>query len=179
MSPKKKRTSKKDQTVLLGSARLPGDSSTDAPPPKPIIHLSGTVNIANGDIHQATTRLSASELKQLFDQIYTAIESRAGTSTEDREDLKAEVKEIQLTTTEAAQKNEKVDDGFLSRRFRNIARMAPDILDVVVVTLGNPLTGLGVSVKKIAEKAKVETRMPGDATTDAPPPEKKKKGKGK
>jgi hypothetical protein len=35
--------------------------------------------------------------------------------------------------------------------------MAPDVLDVVVATLGNPLAGLGVAVKKIAEKAKQET----------------------
>jgi hypothetical protein len=68
------------------------------------------------------------------------------------------VKEIQSTVTEAAQKNEKIDESFLSRRFRNIARMAPDLLDVVVATLGNPLAGLGVAVKKIAEKAKEETK---------------------
>jgi len=36
--------------------------------------------------------------------------------------------------------------------------MSPDILDVVVATLGNPLAGLGVAVEKIAEKAKVETK---------------------
>ncbi len=35
--------------------------------------------------------------------------------------------------------------------------MAPDILDVVVATLGNPLAGIGVAIKKIAEKAKEET----------------------
>jgi hypothetical protein len=71
--------------------------------------------------------------------------------------LKAELQVIQSTVTEAAQKNEKVDEGFLSRRFRNIARMAPDVLDLVVATLANPLAGLGVTVKKLAEKAKEET----------------------
>jgi hypothetical protein len=35
--------------------------------------------------------------------------------------------------------------------------MAPDILDVVVATLGNPLAGLGVAAKKIAKKAKEGT----------------------
>jgi cell division septum initiation protein DivIVA len=100
------------------------------------------------------------EIKQLFDQIYTAIEGRAEIPSADKEDLKAEVKEIQTVVTEAAKKNEKVDEGFLSRRFRNIARMTPDLLDVVVATLGNPLAGLGVAVKKIAEKAKDETRAP-------------------
>jgi hypothetical protein len=71
--------------------------------------------------------------------------------------LKAELQVIQSTVAEAAQKNEKVDEGFLSRRFRNIARMAPDVLDLVVATLANPLAGLGVTVKKLAEKAKEET----------------------
>jgi hypothetical protein len=74
--------------------------------------------------------------------------------------LKAEVKEIQSTVTEAAHKNEKVDEGFLLRRFRYIARTAPDLLDLVVATLGNPLAGLGVMAQKIAEKAKEETHRP-------------------
>ena len=74
--------------------------------------------------------------------------------------MKAEVKEIQYTVTEATQKNDKVDERFLSHRFTNIARMAPDVLDVVVATLGNPLAGFGVAVKKIAERAKEETSTP-------------------
>lgn len=124
-----------------------------------ISDVSGNVNVAGGNIttHHTITGLSAVEIKQLFDGLYTAIETRAETTSADKEDLKAEVKEIQSTVTEAAKKNEKVDERFLSRRFRNIARMAPDVLDVVVATLGNPLAGLGVAVKKIAEKAKEET----------------------
>ena len=121
---------------------------------------SGEVNIAGGDIttYKTTNGLSALEIKQLFEGLYTVIESNKKVSPTKKEDLKAEVQEIQSTVTEAAQKNEKVDEGFLSRRFRNIARMAPDVLDVVVATLGNPLAGLGVAVKKIAEKAKEETK---------------------
>lgn len=122
--------------------------------------ISGNVNVAGGNIttHHTTTGLSPGEIKQLFDQLYSNIDARADTSPANKEDIKAEVKDIQSTVTEAAQKNEKVDEGFLSRRFRNIARMAPDVLDVVVATLGNPLAGLGVAAKKIAEKAKEETK---------------------
>lgn len=125
-----------------------------------ISSVSGTVNIAGGNIttHQTTTGLNGAEIKQLFDGLYTVIESNNKVSSTKKEDIKAEVQEIQSTVTEAAQKNEKVDEGFLSRRFRNIARMAPDVLDVVVATLANPLAGLGVAVKKIAEKAKEETK---------------------
>jgi hypothetical protein len=72
--------------------------------------------------------------------------------------LKTEVKEIQPTFTGAAQKNERIHQGCMSRRFHNIVRMAPDVLDVVVAMLTNPLAGLGVAVKKIAEKAKEETK---------------------
>ncbi|HLO14564.1 MAG TPA: hypothetical protein VK206_07035 [Anaerolineales bacterium] len=120
--------------------------------------ISGHINIAGGNIttHQTTNSLSAAEIEQLFDELYTKIETRPETHPAEKEDLKAEVKEIQATVTDAAQKNEEVDESFLSRRFRNIARMAPDVLDVIVATLGNPFAGLGVTVKKIAEKAKQE-----------------------
>lgn len=121
-----------------------------------ISDISGNVNVAGGNIttHQTTTGLSVAEIKQLFDGLYTVIESNKKVSPTQKEDLKAEVEEIQATVTEAAQKNERVDESFLSRRFRNIARMAPDVLDVIVATLANPLAGLGVAVKKIAEKAR-------------------------
>ena len=137
--PKKKRASNKQVNIEIGD----------------IHDISGGItSIAGGGVFIQQTGPSVPEMKQLFDQLYTAIESNAKTSPADKEDIKAEVKEIQSTVTEATQKNEKVDEGFLSRRFRNIARMAPDVLDVVVATLGNPLAGLGVAVKKIAEKAK-------------------------
>ena len=124
-----------------------------------ITGISGEVNIAGEDIttNKTVNGLSAADIKLLFDQLYNNIDARANVSSADTEDLKAELKEIQATVTEASKKNEKVDESFLSRRFRNIARIAPDVLDVVVATLGNPLAGLGVSVKKIAEKAKEET----------------------
>jgi hypothetical protein len=125
-----------------------------------ISDISGNVNVAGGDIitHHTVSGLSAAEIKQLFDGLYTVIESNKKVSPTKKEDLKAEVQEIQSTVTQAVQKNEKLDEGFLSRRFRNIARMAPDVLDVVVATLANPLAGLGVAARKIADKAKAETR---------------------
>ena len=124
-----------------------------------ISDVYGTVNIAGRDItsNQTTTSSSVIEINQLFDQLYTAIEIRPETPAADKEDLKAEVEEIQSTVTEAAKKNKEVEESFLSRRFRNIARVAPDVLDVVVATLGSPLAGLGVAAKKIAEKAKEDT----------------------
>src|SRR5688572_25427670 len=122
--PKKKRVSNKQSTVKVGN--LSG--------------ISGNVNVAGGNIttHQTTTTgLNVVEIKHLFDQLYTEINALSKTSPADKEDIKAEVKEIQANVTEAAQKNEKADEGVLARRFRNIARMALDVLDVIVATLGH------------------------------------------
>ena len=142
----KKSTSHKQTSIKIGN----------------ISDISGNINVAGGNIttHHTTTDLSVLEIKQLFTQLYTQIEIHPEATEADKEDLKAEVKEIQTTITEAVQKNEKIDEGLLSRRFRSIARMAPDVLDMIVATLANPLAGLGVSVKKIAQKAKYETGTP-------------------
>ena len=141
---KKKSLSKKPPAMKVGN----------------ISEISGNVSIAGRDIitHHTATGLSAADLAKLFGQLYAAIESHAKTSPAEKEDLKAEIKDIQSTITEAAQKSDLVDEGFVSRRFRNIARMAPDILEMVVATLGGPLAGLGVMARKIAEKAKEETK---------------------
>jgi hypothetical protein len=125
-----------------------------------ITDTSGTINIAGGNIatYHTASGLSAAEVKQLFDQIYARIESRADTTPAVREDLTDTVGAIQGAVTSAVQKNERVDEGFLNRHFRKIARMAPDILDVVVATLANPLAGLGVAAAKIAAKAKEDAK---------------------
>ena len=127
-----------------------------------ISDISGTVNIAGGNIttHQTSNGLSAAEIEQLFNGLYRELDRRADLPSADKEDLTVDVKEIQTAVTEAAQSDKKIDEGFLSRRFRNMARMAPDLLDVVVATLTNPLAGLGVAVKKIADKAKEDTTTP-------------------
>jgi len=141
--PKKKRETHKQTSVRVGN----------------ISDISGNVNVAGGNIttHQTTDGLNAEEIHQLFLDIYRDIDG-LDSSPANREDIKAEVKEIEAVVTYAAQKNEKVEEGFLARRFRNIARMAPDMLDVIVALLANPLAGLGVAAKKIAEKAKEEAR---------------------
>ena len=112
----------------------------------------GTINIAGRNIvsTQISSGLSAAEVAQLFDQIYAKIEARPDTPAEDKSDLKAEVEEIQA----AVAKDGEPDESFLARRLRNIGRMAPDILDVVVATLGNPAAGFGLVIKKIAQRMK-------------------------
>jgi len=141
---RKKSASSKDTNIKVGN----------------ITEVSGNVNIAGGNVttNQITSGLSTENIKQLFYQLYSAIKANSEASLTDKEDLKAEVEKIQSTVTEAVQGNKKADESFLSRRFLNIARVAPDVLDVVVTTLANPLAGLGITAKKIAEKVRQEIK---------------------
>ena len=138
---RKKSASKKQPTVRVGN----------------ISDISGNVNVAGGNINANHMTVGAQETRTIFLDIYRDIDG-LDTSPSSREDMKAEVKEIETAVTEAAQKNEKVDEGFIARRFRNLARMAPDMLDVIAAMLASPLAGLGVAAKKIAEKAKEEAK---------------------
>jgi hypothetical protein len=80
---KNKRTSRKPGGVSIGD----------------ISDISGNVNVAGGNIttHQTTTGLSAADIKQLFDGLYRDIDSRAELPKANKEDIKAEVQEIQST----------------------------------------------------------------------------------
>ncbi len=121
--------------------------------------VGGNINIAGRDIstqQNVKAGLSAAEIGQLFNPVHGAIEAHANSSPADKVQLNAEVDQIQSVVTQAGKQDGKLDEGALMVHFRNICRMAPDILDVVVATLANPLVGLGVAARKIAAKAKEE-----------------------
>ena len=113
-------------------------------------YVEGQVDTGGGDFIGRDKTISAAEIKNVFTPIYENIDSKPQISPEDKSDLKAEVQEVE---TEVA-KGEEADESFLARRFRNIGRTAPDILDVVLATLTNPTAGFAMAVAKIAEKAK-------------------------
>ena len=54
-----------------------------------------------------------------------------------------------------AEKGSQADPTRIERLLNSIAAMAPDILEVAVMTLANPLAGIGLVAHKIGEKAKV------------------------
>jgi len=58
---------------------------------------------------------------------------------------------------EEVRKIDQVDESFLARRLRNIGRMAPDILEVILSTLSRPTSVVSTVAKKVAAKIKAET----------------------
>jgi hypothetical protein len=100
------------------------------------------------DIHN--TRADVQEVARLFNNLYKKIDRDSKLSSEDKEDLKAEIEELRKELG----KKEKANEGFLLRRLRNIKRMAPDIVEVTLAIIANKAVGLGIIAKKIAEKMK-------------------------
>lgn len=104
--------------------------------------------VVTGDHNQIGNTDTAQD--ELFRDLLKMIEQRPDTPPEDKDDLSASVEEIKAE----ADKGEKADETFLSRRLRNIERIAPDIADVVMATLANPAAGFAMVVRKVAERAR-------------------------
>lgn len=101
-------------------------------------------NIVVGNDNVVNSTVSA----PTFLAIYRLVDEHPVLSPVEKADVKAELQEVEKET----QKGEQADDGALSRHLRNVQRMAPDILDVVLATLANPLAGFGMVAKKVAQK---------------------------
>jgi hypothetical protein len=83
----------------------------------------------------------------LFQTIYHFVDTHPKLQAEKKEDAKEELKEIQTALEEP-----KPDENFIARRFRNLKRMAPDIVEVAFETLKNPVGGVAEVIKRVAKK---------------------------
>ncbi|GAB1469546.1 hypothetical protein MASR2M66_04220 [Chloroflexota bacterium] len=95
-----------------------------------------------------TTSNQIAQLTQRFEIIYRAVEESPTLKPADKEDVKAELAEIQTALAEP-----QPDESFLARRFRNVQRMAPEIMEVAFETLKNPISGVAEVIKRIAKRA--------------------------
>ncbi|MBC7877624.1 MAG: hypothetical protein H7Y59_10685 [Anaerolineales bacterium] len=83
----------------------------------------------------------------LFETIYHFVETNRKLQAGKKQDAKEELQEIQ-----AALEEPKPDENFITRRFRNLKRMAPEIVEVVFETLKNPVGGVSEVIKRISKK---------------------------
>lgn len=102
-------------------------------------------NIILGDGNVVSAQ--SARLESLFDAVHRAVDKAARLSPLEKADVKAELREIQ-TALETPQP----DEGFLTRRFRSLKRMAPDIVEVAFETLKNPIGGAAEVIKRVAKK---------------------------
>lgn len=117
-------------------------------------YIGGNVNVGNGKFvgrdDYSQTGIDGKDAIKLFESLYTRIDSQLNLSGADKADLKSEIEELRKELS----KKEQANESFIMRRLRNIGRMAPDILEVTLATIANPIAGFGVIGIKIAEKIK-------------------------
>ncbi len=128
---------------VLGQIEKEGKSS----PSQFVVNVQGNVY---GSIGNDNT---VNFIQQKFEPIYEAIKSSSRDATE-KQDLVGEIDDIKAEVA----KGDEVNESFLSRRLRNLKKMAPDIADVALSTLANPVAGVAKIVQNIAKKIKEETR---------------------
>jgi hypothetical protein len=106
---------------------------------------SARVNVDQKVIHQATP-----EMEKLFKRIHKEIKARSEDPKIPKDKIENQVKKIE---TEAAN-GAAADKGKLERWMKTLAKMAPDIVDVMADSLAGPVAGFTVVFKKIVEHAK-------------------------
>jgi hypothetical protein len=114
-----------------------------------IINAGPGASVSVGDPAAAANLLTA------LIQWETQMKIKAGTLKLSAEDKKELIDQLVKIRTEAG-KGAQVDPGRLEKLVNTLGVMAPDIFEVAVTTLANPLAGIGLAMKKIGDKAKVE-----------------------
>jgi len=102
-------------------------------------------NIVMGN-HNTISNQSVN-IAPLFQTIYHYVDTHPKLQAEKKQDAKEELKEIEIALEEP-----KPDENFILRRFRNLNRMAPEIVEVAFETLKNPIGGVAEIIKRIAKK---------------------------
>jgi hypothetical protein len=118
------------------------------------IKVVGNQNAVATHGAKATVSLSPAvqdDWKAWREQMESEIKALKELPAEDQSMLTQNVEQV----VKEAEKGEQADPSRIERLINTISAMAPDILDVIVTTIGNPLSGIGLVVKKIGEKAKV------------------------
>jgi hypothetical protein len=112
------------------------------------IVIGGNVQSSNIVVGNHNTVSNQSiDVAPLFDIIHQAVDAQSSLKPADKADIKSELQEIQAVIEQP-----KPDETFLARRFRNIKRMSPDIVEVAFETLKNPLGGVAEVIKRVMKK---------------------------
>jgi hypothetical protein len=118
------------------------------------INVTGNNNAVATHGGKATVSISQAaqdDWKAWREQMEREIKALKELPVEDQAMLTQNVEQV----VKEAEKGEQADPSRIERLLNTVSAMAPDILDVVVATIGNPLSGIGMVIKKIGEKAKV------------------------
>lgn len=124
-------------------------------------NVVGSINAdghAQVDVTQSSVHTTNdANFERLFELLGEKINARPEDPNVSREEIQRQVNEIK---TEAA-KGESANSNKLERWIQNLSRMAPDIFEVMVASLGGPVAGLSAVLQKIAMRVKAELEHEG------------------
>jgi hypothetical protein len=141
-------------------------SNKPKPPKKPVETSGDVINITSSGDHNAVaagrgatasvTHIEAGSAAQVFEtwrkEMDKKIDVVPNLQLPDKTDLKDATAKISV---EAA-KGPKADIDRLERLINTLNIMAPDIFEVAIATLVNPMAGIGLVLKKVGDRAKLE-----------------------
>lgn len=99
---------------------------------------------------QQSSAVNDQELSALFNQLYKAIQSRPPDPNIEKEEISETVQRIE----QEVKKGDQANDSKLKRWMDSLNTMAPDIVDVILASLGGPVSGLTAVLKKVAEHSR-------------------------
>ncbi len=98
--------------------------------------------------------MDVKELTALFEKLYRHVDSRPNDPNVDKSEITEMIRKIEKESGKGNDANETK----LDRWVENLGKMAPDILDVILASLGGPVSGITAVVKKIADRAHQSTQ---------------------
>ncbi|HCR71197.1 MAG TPA: hypothetical protein DIW23_07130 [Anaerolineae bacterium] len=113
-------------------------------------------NVTGSNVVQGNNNIVTNQtinLTPLFQTIYQKVDESPNITSSNKEVVKAELAEVKT-----ALESKQPDESFLERKFRVLKSMAPDIVDVAIETLKNPVSGVAEIIKKVANKMAEDTK---------------------
>ena len=111
------------------------------------------VDVSQSSVHKTED----ANFEKLFELLEERIKARPEDPNVDKREIQEQVKQIKA---EAAQ-GENANQNKLERWIRTLAGMAPDVVDVMVASLGGPISGITAVIQKIAARVKAESVTKG------------------
>jgi hypothetical protein len=118
------------------------------------VTISGNSKFVGGDDNSKVTTMTFSAL---FQPIYHQIDQDPQIMDSEKPKVKELVKEVETEISQPAQP-EQPNQRLLTRLFKDIQGMAPDMVEVITATALNPVAGLSLAAKKIIQKAASEAK---------------------
>jgi hypothetical protein len=131
--------------------------SKNSTKPTSVIKIGGNVNtgggaIAGRDLNNSTINIQVTDnyekITQSFSHIYSLINDKKDIDEFKRKEISKQVATIEKEVCKVTPSEKNI-----KRPLTILAKMAPDILTIVLTTIANPLMGLAKVAQKISEKA--------------------------